>query len=76
LLDARARQVNDAMKIEAARAIASIVSASELSDEYIIPSVFDKRVVEAVADGSRGRRPHTGVARRKRRVPTPPSGRP
>ncbi len=74
LLDVRARQVNDAMKIEAARSIASIVSASELSDEYIIPSVFDKRVVEAVADGVARAATHTGVARRKRRAPTPAVG--
>jgi len=74
LLDVRARQVNDAMKIEAARGIASIVSASELSEEYIIPSVFDKRVVEAVADGVARAAAHTGVARRKRRAPTPAVG--
>jgi malate dehydrogenase (oxaloacetate-decarboxylating) len=66
LLDVRARLVNDAMKIEAARAIASIVRGSELSEEYIIPSVFDKRVVEAVADGVARAAAQTGVARRRR----------
>jgi malate dehydrogenase (oxaloacetate-decarboxylating) len=67
LLDARARAVNDEMKIAAARGIASIVSASELSEEYIIPSVFDRRVVEAVAKGVEGAAAETGTARRRRR---------
>jgi malate dehydrogenase (oxaloacetate-decarboxylating) len=70
LLDVRARLVNDEMKIAAARGIASIIRASELGEEYIIPSVFDKRVVEAVADGVAGAAVQTGVARRRRRVRT------
>jgi malate dehydrogenase (oxaloacetate-decarboxylating) len=69
LLDVRARLVNEAMKIEAARGVASIVSAGELSEEYIIPSVFDKRVVEAVAQGVARAAAHTGVARRRRKTP-------
>jgi malate dehydrogenase (oxaloacetate-decarboxylating) len=69
LLDVRARTVNDEMKIAAARGIASIVSAGELSEDYVIPSVFDKRVVEAVADGVARSAAQTGVARRKRPVP-------
>jgi malate dehydrogenase (oxaloacetate-decarboxylating) len=68
LLDVRARLVNDAMKIEAARGIASIVAAGELAEEYVIPSVFDKRVVEAVADGVARAAAHTGVAVRRRRA--------
>jgi malate dehydrogenase (oxaloacetate-decarboxylating) len=70
LLDVRARLVNDEMKIAAARGIASIIPASELGEEYIIPSVFDKRVVEAVADGVATAAVQTGVARRRRRVRT------
>jgi malate dehydrogenase (oxaloacetate-decarboxylating) len=69
LLDVRARTVNDEMKIAAARGIASIVSAGELSEDYVIPSVFDKRVVEAVADGVARAAAQTGVARRKRSAP-------
>jgi malate dehydrogenase (oxaloacetate-decarboxylating) len=68
LLDVRARLVNDAMKIEAARGIASIIRGSELSEEYVIPSVFDKRVVEAVADGVSRAAAQTGQARRRRRA--------
>jgi malate dehydrogenase (oxaloacetate-decarboxylating) len=70
LLDVRARLVNDEMKIAAARGIASIITPSELGEEYVIPSVFDKRVVDAVADGVARAAAQTGVARRRRRVPT------
>jgi malate dehydrogenase (oxaloacetate-decarboxylating) len=73
LLDVRARLVNDEMKIAAARGIASIVGTSELGEEYIIPSVFDKRVVAAVADGVARAAVQTGVARRRRRVRAGPS---
>jgi malate dehydrogenase (oxaloacetate-decarboxylating) len=68
LLDVRARTVNDEMKIAAAHAIANIVSKSELNPEYITPSVFDKRVVEAVASAVAQAAYDTGVARRKRKV--------
>jgi malate dehydrogenase (oxaloacetate-decarboxylating) len=69
LLDVRARTVNDEMKIAAAQGIASIVTAGDLSEEYIIPSVFNKRVVEAVASGVAQAAAQTGVARRRRRSP-------
>jgi malate dehydrogenase (oxaloacetate-decarboxylating) len=69
LLDARARLVNDEMKIAAAEAIAKIVSPAELTEEYITPSVFDRRVAEAVADAVAEAAEKTGVARRKRKVP-------
>jgi malate dehydrogenase (oxaloacetate-decarboxylating) len=49
LLDAGAREVNDAMKLAAARAIADIVTPEELSADYIIPSPFNRAVVPAVA---------------------------
>jgi len=68
LLDVRARTFNDEMKIAAAHAIANIVSKSELNAEYITPSVFDKRVVEAVASAVAQSAYDTGVARRKRKV--------
>ncbi|MBV8748797.1 MAG: NAD-dependent malic enzyme, partial [Candidatus Eremiobacteraeota bacterium] len=47
-LDCRARKITEGMKLAAARAIADIVG-EERSAEYIIPSVFDTRVVDAVA---------------------------
>jgi malate dehydrogenase (oxaloacetate-decarboxylating) len=68
LLDARARVVNDEMKLAAARALAACVSKSELSEEYIIPSVFNKSVAPAVAEGVAGAAHDTATARRRRRL--------
>jgi malate dehydrogenase (oxaloacetate-decarboxylating) len=67
LLDARASHVNQAMKIAAAKAIASLVGARELSEEYIIPSVFDARVTPAVASAVAKAAYQTGAARRTRK---------
>jgi malate dehydrogenase (oxaloacetate-decarboxylating) len=67
LLDSRARTVNDEMKIAAARALAACVSRGELSAEYIIPSVFNKTVAPAVAEGVARAAWQTGAARRRRR---------
>jgi len=49
-LRCRASGISEAMKVAAARAIADLVSADELCEEFIIPSVFDRRVGDAVAD--------------------------
>ena len=67
LLDSRARTVNDEMKLAAARALAACVSRGELSEEYIIPSVFNKTVAPAVAEGVARAAWETGAARRRRR---------
>jgi malate dehydrogenase (oxaloacetate-decarboxylating) len=67
LLDSRARTVNDEMKVAAARALAGCVSRGELSEEYIIPSVFNKTVASAVAEGVARAAWETGAARRRRR---------
>jgi malate dehydrogenase (oxaloacetate-decarboxylating) len=48
-LDVRATAITEEMKTAAARAIADIVSADELREDYIIPSVFNREVVGAVA---------------------------
>ena len=48
-LDCRATDINEEMKIAAAKAIASLVSDEELKPEYIIPTPFDKRVGPTVA---------------------------
>jgi malate dehydrogenase (oxaloacetate-decarboxylating) len=66
LLDVRARRVNDEMKLAAAHALANIVAKSELSEEYITPSMFDARVVPAVAAAVAEAAVRTGVARKKR----------
>lgn len=48
-LAARAENITDSMKLASAKAISNIISDDELSEDYIIPSPFDKRVVEAVS---------------------------
>src|SRR5438094_5925176 len=65
MLDVRARRVNDEMKLAAAHAIANLVAKRELSEEYITPSMFDRRVVEAVANAVGDAAIKTGVARRR-----------
>ncbi len=49
LLDVRARGVNEAVKLAAAHAIAHTVGTGELHEDYIVPSVFDRRVARNVA---------------------------
>ena len=66
-LDAGATTITEGMKLAAADAIASAVDEDDLSPDFIIPSVFDKRVVSLVAQavgrgrGARGRHPVTNV---------------
>ncbi len=67
LLDSRAKRVTEEMKLAAARAIASIIKPSELHEDYIVPSVFDRRVAEAVAQAVEREAYRTGVAQRQRR---------
>lgn len=67
-LDCQARTVNEAMKMAAAQAIANVVAPEELSEEYIIPSVFNKRVVTDVAEAVKAAAYETRVARRERRT--------
>src|SRR5579875_158568 len=62
-LDCRARKITDGMKLAAARALAGIVG-EERSPEYIVPSVFDTRVVDAVAKAVVAAAVEGGVARR------------
>jgi malate dehydrogenase (oxaloacetate-decarboxylating) len=65
-LQCRASRINEEMKLAAAHAIASIISEDELHADYIVPSVFDKRVAEAVARDVEEAAYQTGVARRER----------
>lgn len=62
-LDVRASDINEEMKIAAAKAIASIVSDEELSPDYIIPRPFDKRVAKTVAEAVSKAAIATGVNR-------------
>jgi malate dehydrogenase (oxaloacetate-decarboxylating) len=64
MLDVRARRVTDEMKLSAAKALAGLVGKDELSEEYITPSMFDRRVVEAVATATADAALKSGVARK------------
>src|ERR687886_2231009 len=65
-LDVEARDINEAMKIAAAEAIAALIGPDELNEEYIIPSMFDTRVAQAVAEATRQAAWASGVARTPR----------
>lgn len=62
-LDVRARDINEAMKQAASHALADLVSPEELSDKYILPLAFDKRVGSAVAEAVAQAARDSGVAR-------------
>ncbi|MBO6064790.1 MAG: NAD-dependent malic enzyme, partial [Lachnospiraceae bacterium] len=62
-LDVRAKDINDEMKIAAAKAIAGFVTDDKLSADYIIPSALDKTVAQAVAKAVAKAARETGVAR-------------
>lgn len=62
-LDVRASDINEEMKIAAAKAIASLVSDDELNPDYILPAAFDERVGRAVADAVAQAARDSGVAR-------------
>src|SRR5439155_21163444 len=66
-LDVRAREINEPMKLAAARAIAGVIPEDHLSEDYIVPSVFDKHVVRAVARAVARAAHESGVARRRER---------
>lgn len=70
-LDCHATDINEEMKLAAAHAIASVISDSELNEDYIIPGVFNPKVVELVAKAVVEAAEKTGVARKykKTRIP-------
>jgi len=70
-LDCRASVINEAMKLAAAEAIANVVSDAERNEHYIIPSIFNERVVEGVREAVIRAAIATGVAKR-----IPPDFRP
>lgn len=63
-LNCGASDINEQMKLAAASAIASTISDEELTEDYIIPGVFDKRVATAVAEAVVKAAIETGVARK------------
>jgi malate dehydrogenase (oxaloacetate-decarboxylating) len=62
-LDARATQITEEMKVAAARGLADVISEQELSEDYIIPSVFNRDVVTAVASAVAEEARQAGVVR-------------
>jgi malate dehydrogenase (oxaloacetate-decarboxylating) len=64
-LDCRASRITDNMKLAAAKAIAAIITDAERGPEYVVPSVFDTRVVAAVARDVAAAAAEEGVARRQ-----------
>jgi malate dehydrogenase (oxaloacetate-decarboxylating) len=63
VLECNAREINNEMLFAAAHAIASIVEGDELSEDYIIPSVLNRKVPERVSYDVREAAIQTGVAR-------------
>ena len=61
--DVHARDINDAMKLAAARALAGLIAEDELRADYVIPAPFDPRVKEAVSRAVAQAARETGVAR-------------
>ncbi len=62
-LDVRASDINDEMKIAAAKALAGLISDDELSADNILPKAFDPRVKDAVAKAAAQAARDSGVAR-------------
>ena len=65
-LDVRASAITREMELAAARALAAIVEPEHLAADYVIPSVFDRRVAPAVAEAVAQAAESSGVARRDR----------
>jgi len=66
-LDVQARDINEAMKLAAAKALAETIPTAALGADYIVPSVFDKTVVPRVAKAVAAAARETGLARRRSR---------
>jgi malate dehydrogenase (oxaloacetate-decarboxylating) len=66
-LDVRASAINEPMKLAAAHAIAESIPEDHLTEDYIVPSVFERRVVRAVARAVARAAHDSGVARRRER---------
>jgi malate dehydrogenase (oxaloacetate-decarboxylating) len=65
-LEVQATDIDETMKLAAAEAIAGLIGPDELTEEYIVPSMFDKRVAETVARAVREAAWSSGTARKPR----------
>jgi malate dehydrogenase (oxaloacetate-decarboxylating) len=70
-LDVQTSEINETMKLAAAQAIANVIPENTLSEDYIIPSIFDKEVVPRVARAVAAAARATGVARRRAKPDDP-----
>jgi malate dehydrogenase (oxaloacetate-decarboxylating) len=68
-LDVRAREITTAMELAAAEALAAVIPHNQLAADYIVPSVFDRRVTPAVARAVAAAAEQSGVARRRAEQP-------
>jgi len=64
-LDARARAITPGMRLAAAEALAAVIAPDELNEDYIIPSVFNRAVVPAIASAVAQAAAEEGIARRE-----------
>ena len=64
----QATEINESMKLAAAKALADTIPKAALSEDYIIPSIFDKDVVSRVARSVAAAARDTGAARRRARI--------
>ncbi|SMO90378.1 NAD-dependent malic enzyme [Fodinibius sediminis] len=67
-LDARAKDINEEMKLAAAHSIAECIDENDLGEEYIVPSVFNKQVVRRVAKAVKEAAYESGAAKRKKEI--------
>ncbi|WP_455377075.1 malic enzyme-like NAD(P)-binding protein [Petrachloros mirabilis] len=67
-LDVQASTINESMKLAAAKALAETIPKQALSEEYIIPSLFDKQVAPRIARAVAAAARNSGVARRRSRI--------
>jgi malate dehydrogenase (oxaloacetate-decarboxylating) len=62
-LNVRAREINEQMKLAAAWALAEVIPEEDLSEDYVIPSVFDERIVPAMVEAVEETARESGMAR-------------
>ena len=63
-LDAKATKISEEMKLAAAQGLASLIQDDELNPDYIIPSVFDRRVKDVVSQAVKDIAIHQGLVRK------------
>ena len=68
VLDCRASEINESMKMSAAKALANVIDEDHLTEDYVIPSVFDKQVVPQVSQAVMNAAIRTGVARSSKKT--------